>query len=54
MNMCYICFGTYEEDVGEGIGSKWRECVCGRWVDCIVDIVIESSAKEGLCPICVA
>ena len=38
MNTCYICFGIYE-DVREGTGRDWRECVCRRWVheDCIVD-----------------
>ena len=32
VNMCYICFGMYEDDVQEGRGTEWRECVCGRWV----------------------
>ena len=39
MNTCYICFSMYEEDVREGTGREWRECVCGCSVheDCIVD-----------------
>jgi len=55
VNMCYICFGMYEDDVQEGRGTEWRECVCGRWVhkDCIVDVVVESCGKERLCPVCV-
>ena len=55
VNTCYICFGMYEEDVREGTGREWRECVCGRWVheDCIDDIVVESCGKERLCPVCV-
>ena len=58
MNMCYICFGMYEDDVQEGRGTEWRECVCGRWVhekeDCIVDVVVvESCGKERLCPVCI-
>ena len=55
VNMCYICFGMYEDDVQEGRGTEWRECVCGRWVhkNCIVDVVVESCGKERLCPVCV-
>ena len=54
VNTCYICFGMYEEDVREGTGKEWRECVCGCWVheDCIDDVV-ESCGKERLCPVCV-
>ena len=32
MNMCYICFGMYEEDARKGTEREWRGCVCGHWV----------------------
>ena len=55
VTMYYICFGSYEDDVREGTGSEWRECVCGCWVrnDCIIDVVVEASGKERLCPVCI-
>ena len=54
-NLCYICFGRYEDDVKEGAGNEWRMCICERWVHeyCIDGVVVEASGGERLCPFCV-
>ena len=31
-NLCCMCFGLYSEDVENGDGRDWIECVCGRWL----------------------
>ena len=54
-NECCECFQTYSEDVLEGTGLEWVECVCGRWLheDCIsYDISTDANGKELLCPFC--
>ena len=54
-NECCVCFRTYSEDVLEGTGLEWVECVCGRWLheDCIsYDISTDANGKELLCPFC--
>ena len=51
-NECCVCFRTYSQDVLEGTGFKWVECVCGRWLheDCIsYDISTDANRKELLC-----
>jgi hypothetical protein len=54
-NQCCVCFQNYSEDVLEGTGLDWVECVCGRWLheDCIsYDIATDANGKELLCPFC--
>ena len=26
---CCVCFGNYQQDVAEGLGTEWISCVCG-------------------------
>ena len=41
VNVCCMCFETYENDVLEGNGAEWIDCACGRWLhlDCAEDCI---------------
>ena len=26
VNICFMCFGSYEDDVREGYGAEWMKC----------------------------
>ncbi len=45
---------NYEDDVAERIGRDWLECACNRWLheDCVMNVVIDPSGQERLCPLC--
>ena len=49
-NLCCVCFGSYDEDIGTG--REWVECSCKRWLheDCVDEEDMDSSGK--LCPLC--
>ena len=49
-DLCCVCFGSYDEDAGNG--RQWLQCKCLRWIheDC-VDYE-DSSPDSGLCPLC--
>ena len=55
VNVCCMCFGSYEDDVREGFGAEWMKCPCGRWlhVECIEDSIVDSSGQSRFCPYCV-
>ena len=48
VNVCCMCFETYENDVLEGNGAEWIDCARGRWLhlDCAEDHVVNSNGKE--------
>ena len=54
-NECCVCFGCYEQDVAEGLGTEWISCACGRWlhVDCAETRVIDVNGCERFCPTCI-
>ena len=54
VNVCCMCFETYENDVLEGNRAEWIDCACGRWLhlDCAEDHVVDSNGKELYCPYC--
>ncbi len=35
---CCVCFGTYQEDMDDGLGSEWVQCSCSHWLheDCAI------------------
>ena len=49
-NLCCVCFGSYDEDIGTG--REWVECSCKRWLheDTVDEEDMDSSGK--LCPLC--
>lgn len=49
-NLCCVCFGSYDEDIGTG--REWVECSCKRWLheDCVDEEDMDSNGK--LCPLC--
>ena len=49
-NLCCVCFGSYDEDIGTG--REWVECSCKRWLheDCVDEEDLDSCGK--LCPLC--
>ena len=55
-DQCAICFRTYNDDIWDGTGEDWIECVCGRRVheNCVeYDIVADATSRERMCPHCV-
>ena len=46
---CCVCFQAFVEDVEQGTGAEWVQCMCTHWLhkDCILDSIIDSSGKEG-------
>ena len=50
-NLCCVCFGSFEEDIGTG--REWLQCSCMRWIheDCIDTDDIDSSTNK-VCPLC--
>ena len=55
LNVCCMCFVTFEEDTREQTGAEWLPCACRRWLheDCAEDIVVDSDGNEHCCPFCV-
>ena len=55
VNVCCMCFGTYQDDVLEGCGAEWITCTCGRWlhVECAEDHVVDCSSNGLYCPYCI-
>ena len=55
VNICCMCFESYENDVLERNGAEWIDCACGRWLhlDCAEDCVVDSFGKQRYCPYCV-
>ena len=51
-NVCCMCFGTYEDDILEGMGAEWISCACGRWLheDCGEDCITYENGQERFCP----
>ena len=54
VNVCCMCFETYENDVLEGNGAEWIDCACGRCLhlDCAEDHIVDSNGKERYFPYC--
>lgn len=50
-DLCCVCFGSYQEDVGTG--REWLQCSCSRWIheDCVDDEDVEEDSGR-LCPLC--
>ena len=50
-DLCCVCFGSYQEDVGTG--REWLQCSCSRWIheDC-VDYEDVEQDNGRLCPLC--
>ena len=50
-DLCCVCFGSYQEDVGTG--REWLQCSCSRWIheDCVDDEDVEQDSRR-LCPLC--
>ena len=50
-NLCCVCFGSFEEDIGTG--REWLQCSCMRWIheDCIDTDDMDSSTNK-VCPLC--
>ena len=55
VNICCMCFKSYENDVLERNGAEWIDCACGRWLhlDCAEDCVEDSFGKQRYCPYCI-
>ena len=55
INVCYMCFVHYNDDVMEGSGADWIFCKCGRWLheDCVEEVVTDSEGVERFCSFCV-
>ena len=53
-NVCCMCFGTYEDDILEGVGAEWISCACGRWLhkDCGEDCIADENGQERFCLFC--
>ena len=54
-NVCFICFGNYEDDLIDGYGADWIDCACGRWlhVDCADECVTDCHGNKHYYPYCV-
>ena len=50
-DLCCVCFGSYQEDIGTG--REWLQCSCTRWIheDCVDDEDVEEEGGR-LCPLC--
>ena len=50
-DLCCVCFGSYQEDIGTG--REWVQCSCQRWIheDCVDNDDIEENSGR-LCPLC--
>ena len=50
-DLCCVCFGSYQEDVGTG--REWLQCSCSRWIheDYVDDEDVEEDSGR-LCPLC--
>ena len=50
-DLCCVCFGSYQEDVGTG--REWLQWSCSRWIheDCVDDEDMEEDSRR-LCPLC--
>ena len=55
-NTCCECLLTYEQDIKQGTGAEWVECVCGRWLheECIDHVEYDENGQEKLCSSCCA
>ena len=53
-NTCCECLLTYEQDVEQGTGAEWVECVYGRWLheECIDHAEHDENGQEKLCSSC--
>ena len=50
-DLCCVCFGSYQEDVGTD--REWLQCSCSRWIheDCVDNEDVEEESGR-LCPLC--
>ncbi len=51
-NLCCVCYGSFDEDIGTG--REWLQCSCKRWIheDCIDTNDTDGSIDNKLCPLC--
>ena len=50
-DLCCVCFGSYQEDIGTG--REWVQCRCHRWLheDCVDNGDMDENSGR-LCPLC--